>query len=205
MISLVLLVFCLVLINLAFSASSPTNSTGDTICCVLIVLIGIVIWVIHKRQPPSHIVSIELPYFEKRKRFPEYDRYRGELKASNLGWHIELYLPGPDMRYNGDRIIINPNDLTPYIQAYEENWKRYKELKAMKKEEKKITMKGKKNMTINAGGPFDGVCIRSYHLPIKTERKLKEFIETLKWAEKRGIEVMKAIKNKTYFKKSSTK
>ena len=116
---------------------------------------------------------------------------KGELIVSNNSWRIEYYFPGPDYRYTGTWLKITGDLIDKYIEAFEKNWEKYKSLKetiSSLKGEMKI--EGEMKMTIYVGGHFDGVCIESYHMPLKTEEEIKTVIADYFWAKQRGPEVV---------------
>ena len=120
---------------------------------------------------------------------------QGNLIVTKNNFQIQFYFPGPDMRHNGTFLNINRNEIKEYIKSYNENWKKYIELKKMKSElGKEFTTSGKLGMNIKVGGWNEGVCITSYHLPINTENELKKLISSFQWAEERGKQIMSFLK-----------
>jgi hypothetical protein len=120
---------------------------------------------------------------------------KGTLVVSKTGFFIHFYFPGPDARYKGTSISIRQYDINGYINAYRQNWQTYLELKeSFKYGNKELTLKGEKGMTINVGGHFNGVCIDVCHLPISSESELNNIINSLRGAERRGIEIMEQLK-----------
>jgi hypothetical protein len=57
-----------------------------------------------------------------------------------------------------------------------------------------MSVAGEMNMVIHAGGHFDGVCILSYHMPLKTEEEINAVIDSYKWAAKRATNIMEFLK-----------
>lgn len=45
------------------------------------------------------------------------------------------------------------------------------------------------NMSIHVGGYWDGVCIRSYHMPINTLEKLERIVHDYQYALKRALQI----------------
>ncbi|MNI57732.1 hypothetical protein D3C73_1128130 [compost metagenome] len=120
----------------------------------------------------------------------------GKLIVTKNSWHIDFYFSGPDMRYNGTFFKIASGSVEAYIEAYREAWKTYKEAKekmlvSVGKGELKLIVK--MNLNINVGGYFDGVCLTSYHMPLKSERSIEQFISSLRWAQERAEEVKKLL------------
>lgn len=52
----------------------------------------------------------------------------GELNITENGWYIQYYFNGPDLRYNGEFVTIQGNDVDNYIKAYKNNYKKFLEL-----------------------------------------------------------------------------
>ncbi|OXL44805.1 hypothetical protein CFT61_03810 [Segatella copri] len=41
----------------------------------------------------------------------------GELNVTEDGWYIQYYFNGPDLRYNGEFVTIQGNEVDNYIKA----------------------------------------------------------------------------------------
>ena len=118
----------------------------------------------------------------------------GELSVTAKSWSIEYYFQGPDLRYNGTFVTISGCDIDKYIAAWNNNFKKYIQLK----------------QTIPAGGSFDtcaememririgfseGVCLRSYHMPICTEEKLNQVVSDYNFAKKRAQQIQRLLQS----------
>jgi len=115
----------------------------------------------------------------------------GKLLVSKTLYKIEFYFSGPDLRYNGTWLRIWQHDIDRYVDAYEKNWQKYLDLKKMKEKlGDSFSTTGDLGMKINVGGYFDGVCIKSYHMPIRTEKELKKLIDAFHWAKEKGPKIM---------------
>lgn len=118
----------------------------------------------------------------------------GDLVVTKKKFVIKFYFPGPDLRFNGTLFTVEGKEIDRYIDAYERNWVKYVDLKKMRSqlggEFKTI---GEQSMNIFVGGFFDGICITSYHMPIKEKTQLDRFVDSLKWAKDRGIEIQKIL------------
>jgi len=114
----------------------------------------------------------------------------GELVVSKGNWHIRYYFSGPDLRYNGQFVEIYGNKIELYINAWKNNFSKYLELRKMIPEGGCFSTPGEMGMQIHIG-LFDGVCLRSYHMPINTEVKLNSVIADYKYANDRAITVKK--------------
>ncbi|MDG1252277.1 MAG: hypothetical protein P8N56_01215 [Schleiferiaceae bacterium] len=121
---------------------------------------------------------------------------QGELIVSKNSHRIQFYFPGPDLRYNGTFLKISSSEIDSYIDAYQENWKKFEEMKVVQKQlDGELNAYGKLNMIINVGGWHSGVCIHSYHMPLKSEKEIKSIIDSLCWAQKRGPEIKSFLKS----------
>lgn len=110
----------------------------------------------------------------------------GTLKMYKDTWEIEYYFPGPDRRYNGTKANLPGSQLGLYAKAYEENWATYEKLKQALPQGGTLQKSGKMGMTIYIGGHFDGVCLRMYHMPVKTRQHLDVILESYRFAEERA-------------------
>lgn len=120
----------------------------------------------------------------------------GELIVTKSSYKIQFYFSGPDMRYNGTFIEIDKQKIDSYIDAYEKNWQKYLDLKKMKAQlGSEFSTIGIMGMKINIGGYYDGVCIDSYHMPIRTNTDIKNIINSFHWAKDRGPNIMTFLKS----------
>ena len=108
----------------------------------------------------------------------------GSLKVYLNKWEISYYFTGPDLRYNGTFITIPGEKIDLYIEAYRENFVEFLALKQTTLNEK-INKPGKMGMQIRVKDYFEGVCIKSYHMPISTNDKLEKLIHGYKHAKSR--------------------
>ncbi len=121
---------------------------------------------------------------------------QGDLIVTKNNYYIQFYFPGPDLRYNGTFVKILANEMDSYINAYKNNWEKYQELKEIKsKLGNEFSVTGELGMKITIGGWIDGICINSYHLPINSERKVTNIIESFIWAKSKGPEIMNFLKS----------
>lgn len=119
----------------------------------------------------------------------------GELIVSEDSWKIRYYFPGIDLRHNGTFLNISQYQVDNYIDAFKNNWQKYKALKESPLSSSgEVRVAGEMNMVIHAGGHFDGVCILSYHMPLKTEEEINAVIEDYNWAAKRATNIMELLK-----------
>jgi hypothetical protein len=115
----------------------------------------------------------------------------GDLIVTKERYYIQFYFSGPDLRYNGTLIRIEKNEIDEYIEAFQKNWEKYLELDAMRSIlGNNFSTVGLLKMDIRVGDLFNGVFIRSYHLPLRSEFDIKSIVESLCWAKSKGPEIM---------------
>lgn len=120
----------------------------------------------------------------------------GDLIVTKYDFSIQFYFPGPDMRYNGTFLRIDSRKLDSYIIAYKNNWNKYNELKEIKhKLGNEFSISGELGMKISIGGWINGICIDNYHMPLDTEKKINDLIDSFIWAKEKGAEIMNFLKS----------
>jgi len=119
----------------------------------------------------------------------------GDLIVTKDGWKISYYFRGLDMRYNGTFFTIPSSEVNEYIQAYKANWSKFEELKKLGDSvQGELRVEGQKSMNINVGGYFEGICITSYNLPLKTEKEINQMINALEWAKDQSSKIINMLK-----------
>ena len=119
----------------------------------------------------------------------------GKLKVNAKSWHIHYYIAGPDLRYKGEFFDIPGNKIDDYIVAWQENFKKYLELKATIPSKSEFHSQGKMDMIIAINSYFDeGVSLTHRGISVKTEKELKNLIENYEFAKKRALEIMTFLK-----------
>lgn len=113
----------------------------------------------------------------------------GKLKVSRNSYEICYYFPGPDLRHSGTLLTISKELIEKYIEAFIENWEEYKILRKSIPLGGEFNKNGKMGMQIRINGYFQGVSIKSYHMPISSEEKIKKIIDDYKYAIIRANEV----------------
>lgn len=93
------------------------------------------------------------------------------------------------MRYNGTFVSVSGNSIEQYISAFNENWKEYEQLKATIPKGGDFSKPGKQGMTIRIGNFAQGVCIRSYHMPISSAQQLEKIISGYRYAAQRAPQI----------------
>jgi len=126
--------------------------------------------------------------------------YNGRLIVTRKEWHIDYYFPGPDRRYNGTFYSIKGNKIDVYIRAWENNFKRFEELKKLIGENAEFSTRGETGMTINIGGYHHGVCLVSYHLCICSTDQLEKLIAEYRTAKTKANDVRDSLKTSGLFK-----
>ena len=104
-------------------------------------------------------------------------RSGGKLHVSSSDWHIEYYFAGPDLRYNGTFKRIYSNEIDKYISAWKNNFNKYTILKEQIPKGGEYSVGGEMGMTIRIGSWSEGVCLISYHMPIKSYCELQKIVE----------------------------
>lgn len=122
----------------------------------------------------------------------------GELNVTENGWYIQYYFNGPDLRYNGEFVTIQGNDVDNYIKAYKNNYKKFLELQKVIPNGGEFTTKGECNMNISCGGIYHmGITISQWYnhlshpncFPIKSEQNLTSVISDYEYCKLRAKEV----------------
>ncbi|MBI5657839.1 MAG: hypothetical protein HZC44_13845 [Geobacter sp.] len=115
----------------------------------------------------------------------------GKLKVSKTAWEISYYFPGPDIRYNGTFVSVAGNSIEQYIAALNDNWADYEQLKLSIPKGGEFTKSGKMGMSIRIGNLAQGVCLRSYHMPISSYEQLERVIAGYRYAAQRAPQIQK--------------
>ncbi len=118
----------------------------------------------------------------------------GELVVSSSGWHIQYYFPGPDLRYNGTFVTVRGNEIDKYISAWKHNFEKYLQLKETIPSGGSFDTPGEMGMTIRIG-MWEGVCLKSYHMPIRTRDKLNQVIHDYEFAKERASKLQKLLQS----------
>ncbi|WP_300296006.1 hypothetical protein [uncultured Intestinimonas sp.] len=119
----------------------------------------------------------------------------GELIVSIDSWNIKYYFPGPDLRYNGIFVTVKGSEIEKYISAWKSNYSRYLLLKKSIPVDGDFCTTGEMGMSIRIGRFFEGVCLYSYHMPIKTVEKLNQVISDYQYAKERAVKLQELLHN----------
>ena len=118
----------------------------------------------------------------------------GSLEVTTQGFRIQYYFPGPDQRHNGTFLNVSGDRVEKYISAFDENWREYVQLKTSIPAGGEFQQSGRMGMQIRIGGFHEGVCIQSYHMPIRTETQQQKVIGSYRYALKRATEAQNLLK-----------
>ena len=119
----------------------------------------------------------------------------GKLVVTATEWKIAYYFSGPDLRYSGTFFNISSHDIDKYIDAWKQNFDKYLTLKNSELANNVLTVNGVAGMSIWIGGIAEGVCLRSYHMPIASLEKLQAVISDYNYAKGRAVTVMSMLGN----------
>ena len=119
----------------------------------------------------------------------------GELHISEKQWYIRYYFQGPDLRYNGTFVYVYDKDIDDYIHAWKENYKKYLQLKSSIPSNGQFETQGLKEMSIRIGRFNEGVCIKNYHMPIKSEVMINEIIDEYCSAKETAMKVQNMLRS----------
>lgn len=108
---------------------------------------------------------------------------------------LPYYFSGPDMRYNGTFVSVPGGSIEKYISAFSENWKEYEQLKSSIPSDGEFSKLGKMGMDIRIGNFAQGVCIKSYHMPIDTRQQLEKVISGYRYAAQRAPKIQEFLAN----------
>lgn len=118
----------------------------------------------------------------------------GRLKISKTDWEILYYFPGPDLRHNGTFKNIPGSLIDQYIQAYQDNWQEYVQLKSAIPSGGDFSKTGKCGMTIRIGNFAQGVCLQSYHMAVSSEEQLKKVLDGYRYGAQRAVQVQEFLR-----------
>lgn len=113
----------------------------------------------------------------------------GTLRVYKTTWEVSYYFPGPDFRHNGTFVTLAGASLQRYIDAFIENWEELQVLKSSIPSGGEFTKIGKMEMSIRIGRFSQGVCLRSYHMPVNTLQHLQKVTDGYRYAIKRAPQI----------------
>jgi len=116
----------------------------------------------------------------------------GRLVVNPDGWYIIYTFSGPDLRYKTHTLKINSAEAESYIQALEEAWNKYLDLKQgydSKDKKDPQVINFKRGIYISVGyRSLDGISlsVHSRSKMIASENHLEEVIQGLRYAIKKA-------------------
>jgi hypothetical protein len=116
----------------------------------------------------------------------------GKLNVTKTSWGISYYFPGPDRRHNGTFVSVPGKSIEQYISAFTNNWSEYEQLKTAIPRGDEFSKAGKMGMSIHIGS-FEGVCLQSYHMPIRSAQQLERVISGYRYAAQRAPQIQKLL------------
>ncbi len=121
----------------------------------------------------------------------------GELVVNLSTWFIQYYFPGIDNRHSGTFIKVPKEEIDEFISAFKNNWLKYEKVKETSQTlGGEIRLIGEKNMTIYISSYHEGVCIQSYHMPLKSKEQIENVVADYYWAKERAkiiIEILQKL------------
>lgn len=116
----------------------------------------------------------------------------GSLIATSKDWKIQFDFAGPDRRYRYTLLSLGFHEVDTLIKEYPAAFERYEKLKQELPTSTKANETFSANLTIRVNDFAEGVCLSNYRSPVKTRRELDLYVETLRKAQLRGAELMRA-------------
>lgn len=117
----------------------------------------------------------------------------GTLEVTRSSWQIRYYFPGPDLRHKGEFVSLPGSSICDYIQALKDNWVEFEKLKQTIPAGGDFSKSGAMGMTIRVSRFAQGVCIRSYHMPLATRSQLDKVIGAYGYAAQRAPKVQQLL------------
>lgn len=99
------------------------------------------------------------------------------------------------MRYNGTFKHIGDNEIDKYIQAWQTNFEKFQSIENQIPTGGEFSTSGAMGMSIRIGGWREGVCLTSYHMPIKTQAELDKVIEDYNKAKVTALKLQNILKD----------
>lgn len=119
----------------------------------------------------------------------------GEFIVTEKDWRIEYYFLGPDLRYNGTRFSIPGMKIDRYITAWQNNFKKYLQLKSTFSLDGSYETIGEEGMRICVGGCREGVCIDGWHMNLNTQKKINEIVADYQKCKSKATTIQSMLKS----------
>lgn len=119
----------------------------------------------------------------------------GELRVSKNEWEVRYYFPGPNLRHKGEFVTVPGKLIDGYIEAFEANYREFETLKAVIPANSDFSKDGMRGMSIRLGRFAQGVCIRSYHMPLSTRAQLERVTDGYRYAAKRAPQIQEFLRS----------
>ncbi|WKV95540.1 hypothetical protein PYV50_15385 [Pseudomonas sp. H22_DOA] len=113
------------------------------------------------------------------------------MKVQQESWEIKYYFPGPDLRHSGLFVVVPGAQVDSYISAFRQNWEDFEHLKSYIPAGGEFVKEGRMGMMIRIGKFSQGVCIKSYHMPISSKSHLESVISSYNHASERAKTIQK--------------
>lgn len=110
----------------------------------------------------------------------------GKLTASESGWSLTYYFPGPDRRWNGTILKIDSTMVQQYIEGWTSNWQQYLALRNSTPGVA-FSSEGAMGMKVGESG------VRFYGLTVTSETELAAMRASLIFAASKGAELRQEI------------
>ena len=117
----------------------------------------------------------------------------GVLKVMPSNWYIE-YRFKPSTPPEDEVVVrLNGTEIEEYQLAWEENFKRYLELKDLIPPQGSFRVGGLKEMVIRIREGQEGVCLTAYDMPIQTQEALNQVIADYEYAKEIAIKIQQTL------------
>lgn len=117
----------------------------------------------------------------------------GVLKVMPSNWYIE-YRFKPSTPPEDEVVVrLNGTEIEDYQFAWENNFKRYLELKEFVPPQGSFRVEGLKGMIIRIREDQEGVCLTAGEMPIQTQEALNQVIADYQYAKEMAIKMQQLL------------
>lgn len=117
----------------------------------------------------------------------------GVLNVMPSNWYIEYQFKPSTPPENEIVVRLNGTEIEDYQVAWENNFKRYLELKALIPPQGCFRAEGLKGMMIQIGEAQEGVCLTAGEMPIQTQEALNQVIADYQYAKEMAIKMQQLL------------